>query len=106
MAVGEIGDQKQAGSFVACWWAWWISIQPEERANFGGMLSCPTTADWSLVIKLHGRNGLLQVMASLLWWGEAVTKTSPFDQLDWAIAVDDVARVLEEMVQPGVIKRK
>ncbi|KAJ7902359.1 hypothetical protein B0H13DRAFT_1882605 [Mycena leptocephala] len=45
------------------------------------------------------------VMASLLWWGEAVTKTSPFDRLDWAIAVDDVAWVLEEMVRPGVIKR-
>jgi hypothetical protein len=45
-------------------------------------------------------------MASFLWWGEAVAAQSPFDRMDWAIAVDDVAWALEEMTRPGVIKKK
>jgi hypothetical protein len=69
------------------------------------MLSCPTIADWSGMVKLHGRNGLLQVMASLLWWGEAVAKNSPLQRADWTMAVGDVDWVLQEMARPGVIKK-
>ncbi|KAJ7727717.1 hypothetical protein B0H16DRAFT_1470779 [Mycena metata] len=43
-----------------------------ERVYMGGALSQPDNADWEDLVKLNGKNGLLQVMALLLWWGDYV----------------------------------
>ncbi|KAJ6538044.1 hypothetical protein B0H19DRAFT_962275 [Mycena capillaripes] len=81
--VGEIGAEGTPGTFVDDWWKWWSGVQPEERGNSGagGVLLRPSDLDWSSLVKLHGRNGLLQVMASLLWWGEALPTESPWIRL-------------------------
>ncbi|KAJ7021503.1 hypothetical protein C8F04DRAFT_1273624 [Mycena alexandri] len=61
--------------------------------------------DWEAVIKLHGKNGLLQLMATLLWWGEKAMEESPLDRLEWLAGVEDATRVLTEVLRPGVIKK-
>ncbi|KAJ7753117.1 hypothetical protein DFH07DRAFT_744620 [Mycena maculata] len=94
MALGTVGHKRQAGTFVAQWWAWWRVIQPAERELLGpGMLSRVETADWSQVSRLHGKNGLLQVMATLLWWGDHVARNEDY-RPEWLGAVDDVLWVL------------
>lgn len=57
------------------------------------------------VLRLHGKNGLLQMMASLLWWGEQVADGTPADVRDWSSAVEDVADLLTEMLRPGGIAK-
>jgi hypothetical protein len=91
--IGVLGDAKKPGSFVASWWDWWVNVQPSDRS------------DLASVLRLHGKNGLLQMMASLLWWGERVADGTPADVRDWSSAVEDVADLLKEMLRPGVIAR-
>jgi hypothetical protein len=91
--IGVLGDAKKVGSFVASWWGWWVKVQPSDRS------------DLAPVLRLHGKNGLLQMMASLLWWGERVADGTPADVRDWSSAVEDVADLLTEMLRPGVIAK-
>ncbi|KAJ7164578.1 hypothetical protein C8R43DRAFT_878769 [Mycena crocata] len=62
----------------------------------GGMMTVPAECDWSTMEKWHGKNGILQVMASLLWWGERV-EAHPLDTARWSSAVDEVSYVLGEI---------
>ncbi|KAJ7740185.1 hypothetical protein DFH07DRAFT_965369 [Mycena maculata] len=108
--LGELGKQGAEGTFVDQWWTWWMSLQPVERFSTSGSMTCSENADWSSLVKLHGKNGLLQVMAMLLWWGDAMgdkAKSDPFGYLEWTCAVTDVeARAMGEMLRPGVIHAK
>ncbi|KAJ7667288.1 hypothetical protein B0H14DRAFT_2240515, partial [Mycena olivaceomarginata] len=54
--IGVLGNAKAPETFVSGWWNWWVNVQPADRG------------DWGAMLKLHGKNGLLQLMASLLWW--------------------------------------
>ncbi|KAJ6475391.1 hypothetical protein C8R45DRAFT_761577, partial [Mycena sanguinolenta] len=56
------------GDLGTRWWKWWESLQPKERAITNGVLSRPELADWSEMVELHGKNGLLLAMATLGWW--------------------------------------
>ncbi|KAJ7264466.1 hypothetical protein B0H12DRAFT_1068719 [Mycena haematopus] len=85
-------DPKKPGTFVANWWDWWVRIQPSDRS------------DWSPMLRLHGKNGMLQVMASLLWWGEAVGE-NPAELREWSMAVEDVDDAFTQMLRPGVIAK-
>ncbi|KAJ7799343.1 hypothetical protein B0H14DRAFT_2617076 [Mycena olivaceomarginata] len=62
-------------------------------------------SDWAPMLKLHGKNGMLQIMVSLLWWGERVADGSPADAREWSSAVEDVAETFREMLRPGVIAK-
>ncbi|KAJ6452359.1 hypothetical protein C8R47DRAFT_1083775 [Mycena vitilis] len=112
--VGELGMEGTADTFADEWWKWWSSVQPKERANSGGALSRPSKADWSCLVKLHGRNGLLQVMATLLWWAEALPESDgattdggpSMDYMGWFIAVADVYWVMRQLLEPGVIGKQ
>ncbi|KAJ7688925.1 hypothetical protein B0H14DRAFT_2210430, partial [Mycena olivaceomarginata] len=99
--VGTLGSESMEGTFVSSWWKWWMGVQPADRRQ-SGALSRPADLDWGVVMKLHGRNGLLQVMATLLWWGEALVVTvvtmSPFERMAWVFTVEDVTWVLEEIL--------
>ncbi|KAJ6534062.1 hypothetical protein DFH09DRAFT_1325501 [Mycena vulgaris] len=93
------------------WNGWWEVLQPEEHPVFGGLLTAPNLSreEWSGMAKLHGRNGLLQVMLTLLWWGDRVGDKgtgAPIDHLQWTSAVMDVTWVLGELLRPGVIKTR
>jgi hypothetical protein len=103
MDVGVLGAESMPDTFIHDWWKWWMTLQPKGRGNIG-MLSQAATLDWSAVVRLHGRNGILQVMATLLWWGEAVVEATPLDRMTWTLAVEDVTWTLEQLLRPGVIE--
>jgi hypothetical protein len=90
--VGALGDAHTPETFVATWWKWWVTVQPKDMS------------DWTPMVKLHGKNGILQVMATLLWWREAVSE-NPFQRIEWETAVEDVDGVLTKLLRPGVIKK-
>ncbi|KAJ7018491.1 hypothetical protein C8F04DRAFT_1277636 [Mycena alexandri] len=99
-----IGDQNSEGSWVEGWWSYWVSLQPVERVYMGGALSQPNNADWEDLAKLNGKNGLLQVMALLLWWGDYVGDGADVFQFnDWTRAVQDVTWVLRQLETSGCI---
>ncbi|KAJ6517554.1 hypothetical protein DFH09DRAFT_940422 [Mycena vulgaris] len=101
MQLGTLGKRGQEGTFVGQWWIWWQALQPGERVFFEGRLSEPDDADWSAMMKLNGKNGFLQVMATLLWWGHTANGDDPFAQLEWLVAVEDVRWALGQMLRPG-----
>jgi hypothetical protein len=110
MDVGVIGVEGMAGTYADDWWKW-VGVQPEERTTgprgvLEGPLSRMADVDWTPLIKLHGRNGLLQVLASLLWWAEGLAPGQPLDHLGWFLAVGDVLWTLEQMLKPGVIGKQ
>ncbi|KAJ7699836.1 hypothetical protein B0H14DRAFT_2417465, partial [Mycena olivaceomarginata] len=61
-------------------------------------------ADWSILAQMHGNNGLLQVMAVLVWWGEVVWKRGE-EQEQWLVTVRDITWVLEQLLKSGEIDR-
>ncbi|KAJ7194375.1 hypothetical protein B0H12DRAFT_1082447 [Mycena haematopus] len=91
--IGVLGDAMTAETYVAKWWGWWAKVAPNDRS------------DLSSVLKLHGRNGLLHVMASLLWWGELVAESTPEERAEWLLGVEDMAELLSSMLKPGVIRK-
>ncbi|KAJ7437708.1 hypothetical protein FB451DRAFT_1416690 [Mycena latifolia] len=68
--IGRVRTQGLVGTFARDWWAWWKALQPDEHV----VDTTPSEADWSKMTKLHGNDGLLQVMAALLWWGDCVAR--------------------------------
>ncbi|KAJ7114742.1 hypothetical protein C8R44DRAFT_740117 [Mycena epipterygia] len=105
--LGRRGSRELLGSYIGMWWGWWVAMQPEERIMTDGELSKPTEADWGPMSKLYGKNGLLQVMATLLWWGDSVDWDDDVEdveeRVEWEQAVNDVAWVLEELQRPDVL---
>ncbi|KAJ7850179.1 hypothetical protein B0H14DRAFT_3452103 [Mycena olivaceomarginata] len=91
--IGVVGNAKAPGTFVSGWWNWWVNVQPAE------------SGDWPTMLKLHGKNGLLQLMASLLWWGERVADGNPADVREWSTAVEDVGDVFTQLLRPGLIAK-
>ncbi|KAJ7118613.1 hypothetical protein C8R43DRAFT_862360, partial [Mycena crocata] len=68
VGIGEVGLRGNEKTYANVWWDWWGRIQPKGREWVDGTLSMPSECDWTSIAKLHGKNGMLQVMASLLWW--------------------------------------
>ncbi|KAF8196390.1 hypothetical protein K438DRAFT_1826188 [Mycena galopus ATCC 62051] len=98
MVIGEVGAQGVERTWADGWWTWWASLQPPERMYSGGKLSRPEKTDWEPLVRLNGKNGLLQVMATLLWWGDHVGDGEDASKyVDWTQAVDDVAWTLREL---------
>ncbi|KAJ7770049.1 hypothetical protein B0H16DRAFT_1715674 [Mycena metata] len=70
--IARLGQLGEEGSYADNWWNWWKSIQPVEREPIDdtGMLTWPMgKMTWGKLTKMFGRNGFMQVMAGLLWWG-------------------------------------
>jgi hypothetical protein len=55
--------------------------------------------------QMHGNNGLLQVMAVSVWWGEVVWKHREEEWEEWLVAVHNVTWVLEQLLTSGEIDR-
>ncbi|KAJ6488778.1 hypothetical protein C8R45DRAFT_826902 [Mycena sanguinolenta] len=101
----DLGTRDREDLWIGAWWKWWTSLQPKERTmGREGGLSRPDLADWSEMAVLHGRNGLLQVMATLLWWGDEATRRTG-ERASWLEAVSDVTWVLERVLASGDISR-
>ncbi|KAJ7163636.1 hypothetical protein C8R46DRAFT_902658, partial [Mycena filopes] len=97
-----IGD---GGSFADNWWLWWKSLQPSERTEEiegTGMLTFPMKMTWGRLATLYGRNGFMQVMAALLWWGLALRGEEQKE--GWLAAVADVECILHGIIESGEAK--
>ncbi|KAJ7469927.1 hypothetical protein B0H11DRAFT_2238069 [Mycena galericulata] len=102
----QIGPKEEPGSFADRWWRWWECSQPAARGENQREWRAPAELDgseWDEMRKRHGRNGVLMYVGGLLWWGEAAVADEEQGKellADWHLAVDDVCRVLEEVVKP------
>ncbi|KAJ7504116.1 hypothetical protein B0H11DRAFT_2221563 [Mycena galericulata] len=102
----KIGPKEAEGSFAHRWWGWWECGQPAARGESQREWRAPAELDgneWEEMRKRHGRNGVLMYIGGLLWWGEAAAADEEQAKellADWHLAVQDVRRVLEEVVKP------
>jgi hypothetical protein len=105
--LGALGSEGASNTFIHDWWKWWLPGQPKERGKLPlDLCGCPSSLDRTSVAKLHGKNGILQVMATLLWWGNIVVLRSPLDRMTWVLAVEDVTYMLEAMLKSGTIGKE
>ncbi|KAJ7780553.1 hypothetical protein DFH07DRAFT_765086 [Mycena maculata] len=112
-AEANVGPRTAKGSFAHRWALWWTGMQPEGRLGDDvGMMKQPeglAAKDWEQLAKMHGRNGLVFVVAGLLWWGEALAAVEGEEGLrdDWMTVVEDVRWALEQVSRDvsKVVKR-
>ncbi|KAJ6447364.1 hypothetical protein C8R47DRAFT_1231465 [Mycena vitilis] len=109
----DLGTRDTDELWVGLWWTWWKALQPSAREELATGLSRPEAADWSHMAQMHGRNGLLQVMATLAWWGERVCEKQDGSRMvsvearsEWEAAVRDVKWVLEQVMESGLAERE
>ncbi|KAJ7701650.1 hypothetical protein B0H14DRAFT_3032062 [Mycena olivaceomarginata] len=103
----DIGTRETKELWVGVWWKWWESLQPEERTlQDNNELLRPREVNWSEMAGLYGDNGILQVMATLVWWGEVAHKHGKAEIEGWRAAVDDVTWVLERLLECEDVGRK
>jgi len=83
-------DLDDTERFGKQWWDWWHSLQPKSRIRrYQSRSTSPTLEmDWSGLQK-PGKNGILLVMISLVWWGSASSRDE-----SWLAAIVDVTEVL------------
>ncbi|KAE9407660.1 hypothetical protein BT96DRAFT_809281 [Gymnopus androsaceus JB14] len=73
---------------------WWDALQPEWHKQ-GEKYDGANGHDWGS-LKADGQNGLLSVLACMLWWRK-VEKGTKRDSVDWVKLVSDVTVVLQEL---------
>ena len=91
-------------NFKKNWWKWWKGLQPPWRAVFKVEGSLDHTHhpvltgghDW-LAINKHSCNTFFSIMATLFWWGTALSKP-PTEDSSWLAAVEEVAWVLDGLL--------
>ena len=76
---------KDVEKFARQWRAWWNTLQPKSRS---GEAEPTVDMDWSQLQK-PGKNGILLIMMSLVWWGKASNRDE-----GWSKAISDVSAVL------------
>lgn len=81
-------------AFASQWWDWWLELNPDRRDRVvtgrltpGGRISVES-------VKKPGKNGLLSLLACLMWWRDAIGTD---DTTDWESAVRDVYWVILEL---------
>ncbi|KAI9070334.1 hypothetical protein FKP32DRAFT_1558137, partial [Trametes sanguinea] len=78
------------------WWLWWSGIQPAWRTkDSAGHPEIGGNGDWDCLEK-PGKNGILIVLLSLVWWKQQSPAASVGD---WEAAVRDVCWVIRSMAQ-------
>ncbi|KAG6807013.1 hypothetical protein H0H92_009159 [Tricholoma furcatifolium] len=116
-ATPVISDPLEFGYAVM---AWWKHLQPEFRApvmsSSPSVLPPPVYAPTSpgakdpwAPLRKPGPNGFVALMLLLVWWGQALTRRTPFQEDSrpfWDQMVNDVARCLQQMIASPPVKRK
>lgn len=75
---------------------WWAALQPDWRKK-GEKYDRKAGNDWGF-LNADGRNGLLSVLACMLWWRK-VEKGTRKDSVDWVELLSDVTLVLQELCE-------
>ncbi|KAH9886768.1 hypothetical protein C8Q73DRAFT_657877 [Cubamyces lactineus] len=82
--------------YCESWQRWWSGLQPSWRNQTEDQPLVPADrGEWG-PLECPGKNGLLIILLSLLWWREAATD-STLDR--WHAAIADVRWVAEAMAQ-------
>ncbi|KAJ7075468.1 hypothetical protein B0H15DRAFT_745946, partial [Mycena belliarum] len=90
-SIKKIGRVGEKGTYADDWWLWWRHLQPKERLWLGGMHTSPSEMTFGNLVTMHGRIGLMQVVASLLWWGLAEAEAGDMGHAsEWQTTVEDV----------------
>ncbi|KAL1725061.1 hypothetical protein EV714DRAFT_288141 [Schizophyllum commune] len=108
----DLGDLSV---FAQKYWLWWEALQPAGRLNSDNNLTTIEEFegvvrgmdDWDGLEKCCGKDGIVQVLLFLLWWGDAVNSAGarPEEWLEWDTAVQDFRDVLSLMMgTPGFEK--
>ncbi|KAH9845987.1 hypothetical protein C2E23DRAFT_745137 [Lenzites betulinus] len=85
---------KDDVAYATQWWKWWTQLQPEWRqVDADGRAVIGGEGDWD-VLKSPGKNGVLIVLLSLVWWREVATEHTVHL---WTSAVADVGWVVSSM---------
>ncbi|KAI0037603.1 hypothetical protein FA95DRAFT_1472386, partial [Auriscalpium vulgare] len=89
------GKIKDLNVFMNKFEDWWCSLQPAEHFDTEGNTIAPSPSmDWSAVC-IASANGLLSVLAAILWWGIAVKDNrEDYAYERWFTAVGDVSAVV------------
>ncbi|KAI4517070.1 hypothetical protein K525DRAFT_251910 [Schizophyllum commune Loenen D] len=114
-SIVDIGDPREFGGR---WRTWWEAMQPPLRISPAGDLLAVEAviadvthlAEWGNLEKCCGRDGLVQFLLTLVWWGDAVNdpdrrEAYPAQRLEWALAVEDFRDVLEALMAAPDFKR-
>ncbi|KAL1658132.1 hypothetical protein GGF50DRAFT_67863, partial [Schizophyllum commune] len=91
------------------WWNWWTDLMPSMRRLPSGGLVPPVDlvkkvngADqWEGLDEVCGKDGMLQFLLTLLWWGDAIHSQHPRSEkhhADWEAACADFAGTLNAIV--------
>ncbi|KAI5886761.1 uncharacterized protein SCHCODRAFT_02672012 [Schizophyllum commune H4-8] len=113
--VVDIGDPQVFGTK---WWTWWEAMQPPLRVSPAGDLlavdvvaaEATHLAQWGHLEKCCGRDGLVQFLLTLVWWGDVVNDPDQrvahvARRLEWELAVQDFREVLEALMSAPDFKR-
>ncbi|KAL1740939.1 hypothetical protein HDZ31DRAFT_46473, partial [Schizophyllum fasciatum] len=114
----DIVDVGEPQAFGILWRTWWEAMQPPLRiSHVGDLIAVHAVADevthlaqWGNLEMCCGRDGLLQFLITLVWWGDAVNDPdrrvlSPAYRLEWEMAVQDFREVLEAMMAAPDFKK-
>ncbi len=97
-------------AFRDFWWAWWKINQPPAHLHNGELVHNEDIV-WDGLQEKCGNDGMILVISTLLWWGEAVFNGTPSttpsaDQVDSQLAVDNMTWALEHMLRTLVTENK
>ena len=89
---------SQLKTYAVAWWAWWKVLQPEWRRDAvrGGVYEKPPPGEKWTRTYIGGSNGMFIVVLTLAWW--IAKLDGKVDNKDLALAVDEVAWVLDQMM--------
>ncbi|KAI0716930.1 hypothetical protein C8Q76DRAFT_616890, partial [Earliella scabrosa] len=91
--LAKTPNMPNEAEYADMWWSWWGGLQPGWRIR--GPSGRPCTGGegpWD-ELSVPGKNGMLIVLLSLLWWHGIMSETRG----DWEAAVRDVVWVLQQM---------
>jgi len=82
-------------TFSTRWWQWWSGMQPPWRKKSGArLIGCDQYGDEWATLSISGPNGFLSVVATLRWWGDALSSSDEEFKKDWQEAVKDVVWIM------------
>uniref|UniRef100_D8QJQ2 Expressed protein n=2 Tax=Schizophyllum commune (strain H4-8 / FGSC 9210) TaxID=578458 RepID=D8QJQ2_SCHCM len=93
--------------YRATWWSWWSAHMPAVRRLPGGSLLDParlvdvirSSDDWEGLDQVFGKDGMLQFLLTLLWWGDAVHgRGNAKQRAEWEIACADFSGILDAII--------
>ncbi|KAJ7084879.1 hypothetical protein B0H15DRAFT_783529 [Mycena belliarum] len=110
MANGAGPPIASLTAFDASWWRWWGDLQPswrirnpENPARFMQGEHPAVAEDTWRTLRFPGRNGVLNVVACLYWWGVKVGPDGAGRE-SWVEAVRDVKWMLSGLRAAGYTK--